>query len=152
MNCKHDANYISAMKHFTSLSYNVRFIIQNRSISPVYITKTDASKKGWKSNKGNLCQVLPNRAIGGDKYYNNKLYKDTQFTNITTMILPTEFNYIDILELPKWYEYIEMDLNYVCGYRNGDRLFITTECISANGDDCRMFVCINKNIYKEIIY
>ena len=66
-----------------------------------YITKSEARKQGWVPEKGNLCDVLPNKAIGGDIFGNREK------------------------KLPKGKIYYEADVNYTCGNRNTDRIIFT---------------------------
>lgn len=68
-----------------------------------YITKNEATKRGWDSSKGNLWDVLDGFCIGGD-YFGN---------------------YEGIL--PKKGNYKEADVNYHGGYRGADRLIFDTK-------------------------
>lgn len=70
-----------------------------------YITKNEAKKLGWKSNKGNLAEVAPGKMIGGDIFLN---VRD---------ILPGKVGRI-------WYE---CDLDYESGFRKGDRLVYSND-------------------------
>ncbi|GAB0156752.1 hypothetical protein CHRYSEOSP005_20190 [Chryseobacterium sp. Alg-005] len=83
----------------------ISYVKQNHKLPVYYITKNEARKQGWNPSKGNLCDVLPGRAIGGDKFSNR------------------EGN------LPKGERYFEADVNYNCGNRNADRIVFTE-----NGD------------------
>ena len=70
-----------------------------------YITKGYARTHGWKSNKGNLSDVLPGRLIGGDVFYN------------------------DAGKLPQaegriWHE---ADFDYTSGYRNDSRILYSSD-------------------------
>lgn len=49
----------------------VTYIKQNKKLPDYYIRKSEARKAGWEPNRGNLCDVLPGRAIGGD-YFGNR--------------------------------------------------------------------------------
>jgi hypothetical protein len=81
------------------------YVKQNHKLPDYYITKREAKNLGWNPSKGNLCDVLPGKAIGGDPFGNR------------------EGN------LPKGEKYFEADVNYHCGNRNADRIIYTK-----NGD------------------
>lgn len=83
----------------------VDYLKKNGVLPDYYITKGEARSKGWIASKGNLCDVLPGRAIGGDVFTNREKQ------------LPTEKN-------RKWYE---ADLNYNCGRRNADRVVFSND-------------------------
>ncbi len=70
-----------------------------------YITKEEAAKRGWKSWRGNLAEVAPNRMIFGGIYKN----KDG--------ILPYREGRI-------WYE---VDINYTSGRRNKQRVVFSND-------------------------
>ncbi|TXF74904.1 ribonuclease domain-containing protein [Chryseobacterium sp.] len=77
----------------------------HKKLPNYYMTKTEARNKGWIASEGNLCNVLPGRAIGGDTFSNREKH------------------------LPKGEQYFEADVNYHCGSRNADRIIFTK-----NGD------------------
>ncbi|MCI3936917.1 ribonuclease N [Chryseobacterium aahli] len=79
----------------------INYVKQNHQLPDYYITKNEAKKAGWNPSQGNLCEVLPEKAIGGD-YFGNREGK-----------------------LPKGVKYFEADVNYSCGNRNGDRIVFT---------------------------
>lgn len=81
----------------------ISYVKQNHKLPDYYITKNEARKQGWNPSRGNLCEVLPGRAIGGDKFSNR------------------EGN------LPKGEQYFEADVNYNCGNRNADRIVFTKD-------------------------
>ena len=83
----------------------INYVKQNHRLPDYYITKNEARKLGWNASKGNLCEVLPGRAIGGDKFGNREN------------------------QLPQGEKYYEADVNYHCGNRNADRIIFTR-----NGD------------------
>lgn len=83
----------------------INYVKQNHQLPDYYITKNEAKKLGWNPSQGNLCEVLPGKAIGGD-YFGNREGK-----------------------LPKGEKYFEADVNYNCGNRNSDRIVFTK-----NGD------------------
>jgi len=83
----------------------IDYVKANRKLPDYYLTKGEARSKGWIASEGNLCDVLPGRAIGGDKFSNREK------------------------TLPTGAEYFEADVNYNCGRRNADRIVFTK-----NGD------------------
>lgn len=83
----------------------IRFVKQNHKLPNYYITKNEARKLGWKPSEGNLCEVVPGKAIGGDRFGNREK------------------------ALPEGRIYFEADVNYQCGNRNADRIIFTE-----NGD------------------
>jgi len=83
----------------------ISYVKQNHRLPDYYITKNEARKQGWNPSKGNLCEVLPGKAIGGDKFGNREG------------------------RLPDGEKYFEADVNYHCGGRNTDRIIYTR-----NGD------------------
>ncbi len=79
----------------------VSYVKQNRKLPDYYLTKSEAREKGWVASKGNLCDVLPGKAIGGDKFSNREKL------------------------LPQGNQYFEADVNYNCGNRGADRIVFT---------------------------
>ncbi|SDD17783.1 ribonuclease [Niabella drilacis] len=83
----------------------VPYVKKNGRLPAYYITKQEARQKGWNAAGGNLCEVLPGRAIGGD-YFSNR-----------EKALPVKSG-------RKWYE---ADINYHCGHRSADRLLFSND-------------------------
>lgn len=83
----------------------VEYIRKYKELPEYYITKKQAREMGWIPSKGNLCDVLPMKAIGGD-YFGN--YEG---------LLPKEKNRT----------YFEADINYDCGKRGADRLVFSND-------------------------
>lgn len=83
----------------------VSYVKVNGKLPDYYITKKEARDKGWIAVEGNLCNVLPGKAIGGDIFTNREG---------------------NLPEKPgrKWFE---ADLNYNCGRRNADRLLFSSD-------------------------
>ena len=81
----------------------INYVKSNHELPDYYITKSEARKKGWIPSEGNLCDVLPGKAIGGDKFSNREK------------------------TLPSGKQYFEADVNYNCGNRNADRIVFTKE-------------------------
>ena len=93
------------IKELTDAETVIAFVKAHQKLPEYYITKSQAKKQGWVASKGNLCDVLPGKAIGGDKFSNREK------------------------QLPKDEQYYEADVNYNCGNRNADRIVFTK-----NGD------------------
>ena len=83
----------------------IDYVKAKRKLPDYYLTKGEARSQGWVASKGNLCDVLPGRAIGGDRFSNREK------------------------TLPTGAQYFEADVNYNCGRRNADRIVFTK-----NGD------------------
>ena len=81
------------------------YLKENGELPDYYITKKEAQKKGWVAKEGNLCEVLPGRAIGGDIFTNRE------------KTLPVKNGRI-------WYE---ADINYNCGRRNAQRIVYSND-------------------------
>ena len=83
----------------------ISYVKSNHKLPDYYITKSEAKNQGWIPSKGNLCDVLQGKAIGGDKFSNREK------------------------QLPKGAQYYEADVNYNCGNRGAERIVFTE-----NGD------------------
>lgn len=70
-----------------------------------YITKNKAREKGWQPSQGNLCDVLPGKAIGGDRFGNRE----------------------GLLPPSAGRAYFEADINYDCGHRTADRIVYSND-------------------------
>ena len=81
----------------------INYVKSNHELPDYYITKSEARKQGWVPSEGNLCEVLPGKAIGGDKFSNREKM------------------------LPSGKQYFEADVNYNCGNRNADRIVFTKD-------------------------
>lgn len=83
----------------------VRYLKEHRHLPDYFITKKQARQKGWIASKGNLCDVLPGKAIGGDHFSNREG------------------------RLPKkgGRKYFEADINYHCGRRNAERVIFSND-------------------------
>ncbi len=83
----------------------VPYVKKHQRLPAYYIKKSEARDRGWEAVAGNLCDVLPGRAIGGDAFSNRE------------GSLPSA-------DKRKWFE---ADLNYTCGRRNADRLLYSSD-------------------------
>ena len=83
----------------------VKYLKEHGELPDYYITKSEAKSLGWVPSKGNLCEVAPGRAIGGDIWTNRQ------------KSLPTKSGR----------RYFETDLNYNCGNRNADRVVFSND-------------------------
>lgn len=81
----------------------INYVKSNHELPDYYITKSEARKQGWVASEGNLCDVLPGKAIGGDKFSNREK------------------------TLPSGKQYFEADVNYNCRNRNADRIVFTND-------------------------
>ncbi len=96
---------IARIDALTAENLVVPYVKENGRLPDYYITKADARKLGWVASRGNLCDVLPGRAIGGDVFGNREKK------------LPAKNG-------RKWFE---GDLNYHCGRRNADRILFSND-------------------------
>ena len=83
----------------------IPYIKKHGELPDYYITKSEAKSLGWVPSKGNLCEVAPGKAIGGDIWTNRQ------------KSLPTKSGR----------KYFEADLNYNCGNRNADRVVFSND-------------------------
>ena len=83
----------------------VKYLKEHGELPEYYITKSEAKSLGWVPSKGNLCEVAPGKAIGGDIWTNRQ------------KSLPTKSGR----------KYFEADLNYNCGNRNADRVVFSND-------------------------
>lgn len=83
----------------------VSYLQQHQRLPDYYLTKKQAREQGWDAGKGNLCSVLPGKAIGGDRFSN----REGQ--------LPAANNRV----------WREADINYQCGHRGADRLLYSSD-------------------------
>ncbi|VDH05345.1 ribonuclease domain-containing protein [Bergeyella zoohelcum] len=79
----------------------IPYIKKEGKLPHYYLTKEEAKRLGWNPAKGNICEAIPNRAIGGNRFYNRER------------------------KLPKEKIYYEADVNVTCGYRKQDRVIYT---------------------------
>ena len=83
----------------------VKYLKEHGELPDYYITKSEAKSLGWVPSKGNLCEIAPGKAIGGDIWTNRQ------------KSLPTKSGR----------KYFEADLNYNCGNRNADRVVFSND-------------------------
>lgn len=79
------------------------YLYEWNELPPNFITKNEAEKLGWQSDKGNLWEVAEGKSIGGDKFGNREGI------------------------LPEGENYRECDVNYQGGYRDAERLVYSTD-------------------------
>ncbi|MFV8846336.1 ribonuclease [Serratia fonticola] len=94
-----------SIEQLTQQQRVVSYVQQHQRLPDYYITKKQAREQGWDARDGNLCKVLPGKAIGGDRFSN----REGQ--------LPTANNRI----------WREADINYQCGRRGADRLLYSSD-------------------------
>lgn len=83
----------------------VSYVRQHQRLPDNYITKKKAREAGWDARAGNLCDVLPGKAIGGDRFSNREGR------------LPAASKRV----------WREADINYRCGRRGADRLLFASD-------------------------
>ena len=83
----------------------VSYLQQHQRLPDYYITKKQAREQGWDARNGNLCSVLPGKAIGGDRFSN----REGQLPAARSRV---------------WHE---ADINYQCGRRGADRLLYSSD-------------------------
>ena len=83
----------------------VKYLKEHGELPDYYITKSEAKSLGWVPSKGNLCEVAPGKAIGGDIWTNRQKSLPTKSVK----------------------KYCEADLNYNCGNRNADRVVFSND-------------------------
>lgn len=96
-------NISANISEITNAETVISYVKTNHKLPEFYLTKNEAKKQGWNPSKGNLCDVLPGKAIGGD-YFSNREKK-----------------------FPSGEKYFEADVNYNCGNRNADRIVFTKD-------------------------
>ncbi|MHA6696263.1 ribonuclease domain-containing protein [Chryseobacterium sp. A301] len=89
------------IKELTRQDLVISYVKENGQLPSYYLTKSQAKHKGWIASEGNLCEILPGQAIGGDIFGNRE------------KLLPIENTYM------------EADVNYNCGQRGKDRIVFT---------------------------
>lgn len=98
------------------------YLHQHQRLPDYYLRKGDARRQGWDPAKGNLCDVLPGRAIGGDRFSNREGG------------LPEKNG-------RRWFE---ADVNYQCGRRGTDRMLYSSDgLIYVTRDHYRHFEQVN---------
>lgn len=105
-NKKSSSNYDGqSIDELTKESVVVSYLKANQKLPDYYITKKEAKSSGWNPSQGNLCDVLPGRAIGGDRFSNREKNLPTQSGRL----------------------YYEADVNYSCGHRDADRIVFSND-------------------------
>lgn len=99
------SNSKQSIEELTKESVVVAYVKEHGELPACYITKREVRKLGWNPSEGNLCDVLPGRAIGGDAFSNREGR------------LPEASGRV-------WHE---ADLNYNCDNRNSDRLLFSND-------------------------
>lgn len=103
LNSSKNYESIQEIDELTEESKVINYVKAHHELPDYYLTKAEARRKGWVASEGNLCKVLPGKAIGGDKFSNREK------------------------TLPKGNQYFEADVNYTCGRRNADRIVFTKQ-------------------------
>lgn len=95
----------SDITDLTQLQRVADYLHQHQRLPSYYLTKSQARRQGWEPGNGNLCQILPGRAIGGDHFSNRE------------KVLPEK-------QGRRWFE---ADVNYDCGRRGSDRMLYSSD-------------------------
>lgn len=100
----------------------VSYLQQHQRLPDYYVRKSEARRQGWDPASGNLCQALPGKAIGGDRFSN----REGRLPNKSGR---------------NWYE---ADVNYQCGRRGSDRMLWSSDgLIYLTHDHYRHFTQVN---------
>ena len=95
-------------------------------LPPNYLTKGEAREWGWVGSKGNLWEVLPGMCIGGDRFGNRE----------------------GLLPDARGRQYYECDVNYLGGYRGGERIVFSSDgLIYYTGDHYNTFTLLYEGWY-----
>ncbi|CCV28365.1 putative ribonuclease [Yersinia enterocolitica (type O:9) str. YE212/02] len=95
----------ASIEQLTQHQQVVKYLQSHHRLPDFYITKQQAREKGWNPKEGNLCKVLPGKAIGGDRFSNRERQ----------------------LPKAKGRNWREADVNYRCGHRGSDRLLYSND-------------------------
>lgn len=118
----HQQNSSNDISALTQQQRVADYLHQHQRLPDYYIRKGDARRQGWDPAKGNLCDVLPGRAIGGDRFSNREGG------------LPEKNG-------RRWFE---ADVNYQCGRRGTDRMLYSSDgLIFVTRDHYRHFEQVN---------
>lgn len=88
-----------------SLETVANYVATHGELPDGYITKNEARALGWEEREGNLSEVAPGKAIGGDRFRN----REKNLPDVPDRI---------------WYE---ADLDYDGGYRGPKRLLYSND-------------------------
>ncbi|WP_420820609.1 ribonuclease domain-containing protein [Serratia microhaemolytica] len=102
------SNHAINQQHIDQLTeqqHVIHYLQQHQRLPDYYVTKQQAREQGWDARRGNLCQVLPGKAIGGDRFFNRE----------------------GQLPMVKGRQWREADINYRCGHRGSDRLLYSND-------------------------
>lgn len=108
---------------YTSKEDVALYIHTYQKLPSNFITKKEAQKLGWDSQKGNLDKVAKGKSIGGDRFGNyDKKLPDAKSRN-----------------------WKECDINYEGGYRGAERIIYSSDGLIYYTDD-------HYNSFKEITF
>lgn len=119
---QNNINIGNSIAHLTEETHIIDYLVKHRTLPNYYITKRQARVHGWNAKAGNLCEVLPGRAIGGD------IFADRE------EMLPIDYK-------RTWFE---ADINYSCGIRGADRIIYSDDgLIYVTHDHYQTFQIVN---------
>lgn len=95
----------ASIEQLTQPRLVAKYLQAHHRLPDFYLTKQQAREKGCDPKEGNLCKVLPGRAIGGDRFSNRE----------------------GQLPQAKGRNWREADVNYRCGHRGSDRLLYSND-------------------------
>lgn len=95
----------ASIEQLTQPQQVVKYLQLHHRLPDFYLTKKQARAQGWDPQQGNLCSVLPGKAIGGDRFSNRERR----------------------LPEAKGRNWWEADVNYRCGRRGRDRLLYSSD-------------------------
>ena len=110
---KAPANQVDEDGVYTTPDLVAAYIHTFHKLPSNFITKDEAAKLGWVSNKGNLWDVTDQMSIGGDKFG----------------------NYEGLLPKAKGRQWYECDVNYHGGYRGSERILYSSDGLIYYTDD-----------------
>lgn len=93
------------ISELTAHTVVARYLQQHHRLPDYYLTKSQARRQGWDARAGDLCDKLPGKAIGGDRFSNRE-------------------GRLPVRQGRSWFE---ADVNYQCGRRNADRLLYSSD-------------------------
>lgn len=96
---------LPAIDQLTRADYVAGYLHSFQSLPDFYLKKSQARQLGWQPSKGNLCDRLPGKAIGGDHFANRERK------------LPNKVG-------RQWFE---ADVNYRCGRRSTQRIVYSSD-------------------------
>lgn len=108
-----DAPFVEQGQSYSDKAHVAAYLRLFGELPPNYITKEQARRLGWVSNRGNLWQVAPGKSIGGDSFG----------------------NYEGLLPKKQGRRYYECDIDFDGTFRNGKRIIFSNDGLIYYTDD-----------------